>query len=87
MLGAAAAVTAAVFGALSWSEDSKASSLHDTTRTRNLTRAEFNSYNDAVSARNRFRTMGIVSASVAVTFGGVGLALYALDTPDLSPAR
>jgi hypothetical protein len=86
-LGAVAAVTAAVFGGLSWSEDAKASSLHDTAQTRNLTTAEFGSYNDAVAARNRFRVFTLVSASVAVTFGGVGLGLYALETPELSAAR
>ncbi len=86
-VGIAAAVTAAVFGGLSWSASAKASSLHDTAQTRNLSHSEFTSYNDAIAARDRFRVVSLVSTAVGVTFGGVGLGLYVLDTPELAPAH
>lgn len=80
--GAGALVAGSVLGALALSAQSRAQQFLDRRSAGNVTGAQLADYDDAVTARNRYRVAAVVGLGTAAGLLAASLILYELDEPD-----
>jgi tetratricopeptide (TPR) repeat protein len=83
-VGAASIVTGGVLGVLALGQETRAQSVADERAQGNITPDRLNTYNQAISSRDAFRTASIVTLSAGVGCALGGAALYLLDRPSVS---
>jgi hypothetical protein len=82
--GAASVVAGGVFTVLSFSQQSKAQKVLDQRNTQNILPSDVQAYNDAVDARDRWKTVAMFTYGAGAALIVTGGVLYLFDRPQVT---
>ncbi len=83
-VGAASMVTGVVFGVLALGQESRAKTISDQRAGGNIDEGQLGSYNSAITTRDAFRTVSVVTVAAGAALAIGGGLLYVFDRPTVS---